>query len=239
MLPFVNEPVQHTLDTVRVPDVGESLLPASPPDSITRSPTPTTRSKKPWLEITVFTRSSGISVECLDNTPQRSITRWVVITKLVVTQRSERATSQHAAATIRPRHAQPNAVRGTVRASVCSSTAMLATIAATRSAIGLTRHHQCGCRSTTTVSWSFSSRRGYAIGHTVLPALDPRLRPDCRAPGAQKCRHKRVSRFSGRRGRSGGLSPGRWRSRPWRALRTYRSRSRRGRRRRGSRRTRR
>ena len=48
------------------------------------------------------------------------------MTKLVVTHRSERATSQHAAATIRPRQAQPAAVRGIVCASVYSSTTMLA-----------------------------------------------------------------------------------------------------------------
>ena len=35
--------------------------PSSPPDSITRSPAPTNRSKIDWLKLTLLTRSSGIS----------------------------------------------------------------------------------------------------------------------------------------------------------------------------------
>ena len=43
--------------------------PSSPPDSITRSPAPSIRSKTDWLKCTVFTRSSGISTPRFASTP--------------------------------------------------------------------------------------------------------------------------------------------------------------------------
>ena len=45
--------------------------PARPPDSMTRSPAPSIRSKIDWLKNTVLTRSSGISMPFLDSTPCR------------------------------------------------------------------------------------------------------------------------------------------------------------------------
>jgi hypothetical protein len=58
--------------------------PSSPPDSMSRSPAPSMRSKTPWLKLTLFTRSSGISMPLLAITPWRKISRCEVITKLVV-----------------------------------------------------------------------------------------------------------------------------------------------------------
>ena len=42
------------------------------------------RSKIDWWKKTVLTRSSGISIPCLDTTPLRYTTRSVVMTKLIV-----------------------------------------------------------------------------------------------------------------------------------------------------------
>ena len=59
-------------------------LPCSPADSIPRSPAPTIRSRTLWEKITVFTRSSGISIPFLAMNPSEVMIRSVVNTKLVV-----------------------------------------------------------------------------------------------------------------------------------------------------------
>ncbi len=60
--------------------------PSWPADSISRSPAPMMRSKMRWWKLTLLTRSSGISMPFLANTPWRKITRSEVITKCVVRQ---------------------------------------------------------------------------------------------------------------------------------------------------------
>ena len=65
MLPLVDEPVQHALDAIRVADVFEPLLTGLPARLDHEVPVPTSRSSKPWLEITVLTRSNGISSQGL------------------------------------------------------------------------------------------------------------------------------------------------------------------------------
>ena len=68
--------------------------PCSPPDSISRSPQPSMRSITDWWKITLLTRSSGISIPCLANTPVRKMIRSLVITKLVVNHWMYRETSR-------------------------------------------------------------------------------------------------------------------------------------------------
>ena len=60
-----------------------SWRPSSPPDSMRRSPAPIIRSRIDWLNITLFTRSSGISIPFFARTPSRKISRSLVITKFV------------------------------------------------------------------------------------------------------------------------------------------------------------
>ena len=74
--------------------------PASPPDSISRSPAPSMRSNTVWLNKTLLTRSSGISIPDFAKTPLRKMIRSLVMTKFVVAHLAYRATSQSAAATI-------------------------------------------------------------------------------------------------------------------------------------------
>ena len=63
--------VDLVLHDVGLADVLEAVGAVSPADSISRSPAPTMRSKKPWWKKTVLIRSSGISMPRLVMTPLR------------------------------------------------------------------------------------------------------------------------------------------------------------------------
>src|SRR5918999_1457018 len=62
------------------------FCPYSPPDSMTRSPAPTTRSRTLWRNLTSLIRSRGISIEDLASHPDRWMTRSEVTTKWAVIQ---------------------------------------------------------------------------------------------------------------------------------------------------------
>jgi hypothetical protein len=108
---------------------------------------PISRSNSDWETVTSLTRSSGISRPNLATTPERKMSRSVVSTRWVVSQRSTRRPTT-AASTASP--TSPTAVRaGCCRSPAGTTTQASTTPAATTTvaSAGSTRVHQCGRRS--------------------------------------------------------------------------------------------
>src|SRR5256885_15708931 len=100
-------------------------------------------------------RSRGISLPCLATTPERYTRRSVVTTKLVVVHRRKRITN-HTTATADTSSSTYN----TAVLSMATFTATVTATASTKAAPGLNNVDQCGRRSRTTCSLSFSSFDG-------------------------------------------------------------------------------
>ncbi len=108
---------------------------------------PISRSNTDWEKVTSLIRSRGISRPNLATTPERKMSRSVVSTKWVVSQRSTRPTTSRASSS-------SPAIPTTSRAGACrlpagatAQAAPTATVTRTVMSTGTTSVHQCGRRS--------------------------------------------------------------------------------------------
>src|SRR5918999_557563 len=146
------------------------FCPYSPPDSMTRSPAPTTRSRTLWRNLTSLIRSRGISIEDLAGHPDRWMTRSEVTTKWAVIQdRNARAGKTRKATMPAMNSTQVSGVGGSNATNTMASAAISRTVAST----GRTRAIQCGRMSSTSSSWSARSRFGKGMHITVAPGRGP------------------------------------------------------------------
>ena len=108
------------------------------------------RSITDWWKITLLTRSSGISMPCLANTPVRKITRSLVITKFVVNHWMYREISSTALTTMPAMAIQLTTFWKSPSSQIIE--AMPTSSDTSIAAPDLAKNHQCGWRSSATVS---------------------------------------------------------------------------------------
>jgi hypothetical protein len=124
---------------------------------MSRSPAPISRSKIRWWKLMLLIRSSGISTPCFASKPVRKITRSSVTTKCVYCHWTYLINNHTAQITARMAHAHA--------ATVCTlpesaRTPMRAMTSGIPVRMCFEKNHQCGWRSSATVSPSLMRCRG-------------------------------------------------------------------------------